>query len=307
MTASNDPSTGHLPGEPAVGPVPGRADARAIEFSVHGLSKRLPEYSAHKRFSLGQRIGIGTAIVGVVVAFVLQPIVAGTVVMALLTILYVGMLGLRIELAIRGRGDQRVKFTDDELASLDRSRLPTFSILVPAYKEPVFLPNLVANLTALDYPKDRLEIKLLLEEDDVETIEAAVALHLEDPFEVVIVPHVGPRTKPKALNYALHGLHGRVRVHLRRRGLPGAEAVAEGGGDVRAARRTSGLRAGGARVLQREREPDHALVRRRVPNVVHAVPAGSLSLERSDSAGRHLQPHASRTADHSSVRGIPTT
>jgi cellulose synthase/poly-beta-1,6-N-acetylglucosamine synthase-like glycosyltransferase len=197
MTARHDPPTD-----------PGRADARAIEFSVNGLSKRLPAYSAHKRFSLGQRIGIGAAIVGVVGAFAFQPVVAGTVAMSLLTILYVGMLGLRIELAIRGRGDQRVKFTDEELALLDRDLLPTFSILVPAYKEPRVLPNLVANLTALDYPPDRLEIKLLLEEDDTETIAAAAALRLSAPFEVVIVPHIGPRTKPKALNYALLGCTG---------------------------------------------------------------------------------------------------
>jgi cellulose synthase/poly-beta-1,6-N-acetylglucosamine synthase-like glycosyltransferase len=208
MTASNDRSTGGVPVEPTAILGAGRDDARAIEFSVNGLSKRLPAYSAHKRFSLGQRIGIGAGIVGVIAAFSFAPIIAGTVAMSFLTILYLGMLGLRIELAIRGRSDQRIKFTDEELASLDRDLLPTFSILVPAYKEPRVLPTLVANLTALNYPPERLEIKLLLEEDDTETIAAAAALHLTAPFEVVIVPHVGPRTKPKALNYALLGCTG---------------------------------------------------------------------------------------------------
>ena len=185
-------------------------DARAIEFSVHGLSRRLPAYSALKRFSLGQRIFIGLVIPTLLAGLVLTPILAGTIVMTTLTIVYVGTVGLRIELAIRGRGDQRARFTDEQLAALDRQSLPTFSILVPAYKEPKVLPNLVGYLAALEYPKELLEIKLLLERDDYDTIEAALALGLKAPFEVIIVPPVGPRTKPKALNYALLGCKGDI-------------------------------------------------------------------------------------------------
>jgi cellulose synthase/poly-beta-1,6-N-acetylglucosamine synthase-like glycosyltransferase len=184
--------------------------ARAIEFSVHGLSKRLPAYSAHKRFSIGQRVAIVVIAAGFVTAFVMWPIEAGIAVMSLLMIMYVGMVGLRIDLAVRGRGEQRIRFTDDELAALDPDLLPTLTILVPAYKEPHVLPSLVSHLAALEYPRDRLEIKLLLEEDDPETIAAAAALDLSAPFEVVIVPPVGPRTKPKALNFALVGSRGDI-------------------------------------------------------------------------------------------------
>jgi glycosyltransferase XagB len=182
----------------------------AIEFSIHGLSRRLPAYSALKRFSLGQRVGIGLGTVVIVAAFAVRPIIAGTVLMSILTILYVSMLGMRIDLAVRGRGDQRIKFTDEQLAELDRDALPTFSILVPAYREPQVLPHLVGNLAALDYPQHKLEIRLLLEEDDAETIAAAALLNLAAPFEVIIVPPVGPRTKPKALNYALLGCTGEI-------------------------------------------------------------------------------------------------
>jgi glycosyltransferase XagB len=185
-------------------------DSRAIEFSVHGLSRRLPAYSAAKRFSLGQRIALVVVVGGLVAGIVVSPIVAGTVLMTVLMILYVGMVGLRIDLAVRGRGDQRVKFTDEQLAALDHGTLPTISILVPAYKEAESLPTLVAHLAALEYPSDRVEIKLLLEQDDHETIAAAARLNLVAPFQVVIVPPVGPRTKPKALNYALLGCRGEI-------------------------------------------------------------------------------------------------
>ena len=184
--------------------------ARAIEFSVHGLSKRLPAYSAHKRFSLGQRIAIVVIVAGFGTAFAMRPIEAGITVMSLLMIMYVGMVGLRIDLAVRGRGEQRIRFTDEELAALDPDLLPTLTILVPAYKEPHVLPSLVRHLAALEYPRDRLEIKLLLEEDDPDTVAAAAALDLTAPFQVVIVPPIGPRTKPKALNFALVGSTGDV-------------------------------------------------------------------------------------------------
>jgi cellulose synthase/poly-beta-1,6-N-acetylglucosamine synthase-like glycosyltransferase len=49
---------------------------------------------------------------------------------------------------------------------------------------------------------------LVLEEDDVRTIEAAKALHLDGRFEILCVPSSQPRTKPKACNYALRFVRG---------------------------------------------------------------------------------------------------
>ncbi len=210
MTPRDSPLTSGPSNDGSTGSGREPYDPRAVEFSVHGLSKRLPAYSAHNRFSLGQRIGIVLGAVGIIVAFAMRPIQTGIVGMSGLMILYTGVLAMRIDLAVRGRGDQRVRFTDEELADLNPHSLPTISILVPAYKEPMVLPSLIGYLGALEYPRDRLEIKLLLEEDDHETIAAAAALNLAAPFKVIIVPPVGPRTKPKALNYALLGCRGDI-------------------------------------------------------------------------------------------------
>ena len=54
-----------------------------------------------------------------------------------------------------------------------------------------------------DYPPEKLDIKLVLEPDDDATRAAVARLRLGAPFEVVIAPDIGPRTKPKALNVAL--------------------------------------------------------------------------------------------------------
>jgi cellulose synthase/poly-beta-1,6-N-acetylglucosamine synthase-like glycosyltransferase len=81
--------------------------------------------------------------------------------------------------------------------------LPTYSVIVPLYREAAALGDLIAALRRLDYPLEKLDIKLVVEADDRQTREALARLHLGTSFEVVIAPRSGPRTKPKALNAAL--------------------------------------------------------------------------------------------------------
>jgi len=89
-----------------------------------------------------------------------------------------------------------------------RQRIPDaelllYTILVPLYREANMLAPLTAALARLDYPRAKLDIKLILEAVDVETIAVARGLTLPGNVEIVVVPDLHPRTKPKALNYAL--------------------------------------------------------------------------------------------------------
>ena len=59
-----------------------------------------------------------------------------------------------------------------------------------------------------NYPLEKLDIKLVLEPDDHVTREAIAKLQLGPPFEVLLAPDHGPRTKPKALNAALPFVRG---------------------------------------------------------------------------------------------------
>ena len=81
--------------------------------------------------------------------------------------------------------------------------LPKISLLVPLYREPETLPLLINALTALKYPRKALEVKIVLEEDDDVTRLALAGLALPSHFEVLTAPDGAPRTKPRALNYAL--------------------------------------------------------------------------------------------------------
>lgn len=81
--------------------------------------------------------------------------------------------------------------------------LPKVSLIVALYQEADSVDDLIRALKKLDYPNDKLEILLAIEQDDVETLSRASLSILKDKrFRLVPIPLIGPRTKPKALNFA---------------------------------------------------------------------------------------------------------
>jgi cellulose synthase/poly-beta-1,6-N-acetylglucosamine synthase-like glycosyltransferase len=80
---------------------------------------------------------------------------------------------------------------------------PTYTILCPLHCEANVVADLVAALERLDYPRHALDIQLLLEADDVDTIAAALAAAQGSAIRIVLIPAAAPRTKPKALNVGL--------------------------------------------------------------------------------------------------------
>jgi len=96
-----------------------------------------------------------------------------------------------------------LKSTDEELEKLDNKKLPTYTILCPLYKEGKVLPHFLENIKKIDWPKNKLDVLLLLEEDDKETQEVAKKLDLPSYVKVLVVPDSQPKTKPKACNYGL--------------------------------------------------------------------------------------------------------
>lgn len=90
------------------------------------------------------------------------------------------------------------------------ARLPMVSILVALHREATIAPRLVARLSQLDYPRDRLEVLLVVEEHDRLTREALAKALLPGWMRVVAVPDGAVKTKPRALNHALDQCHGSI-------------------------------------------------------------------------------------------------
>jgi cellulose synthase/poly-beta-1,6-N-acetylglucosamine synthase-like glycosyltransferase len=93
---------------------------------------------------------------------------------------------------------------------LEENKLPIYSILIPLYKEKRTIENLLKSIYNFDYPLEKLDVKILLEEDDLETIEYVNFLSKKYKFDTIIVPNSLPRTKPKACNYGLQFAKGEL-------------------------------------------------------------------------------------------------
>jgi cellulose synthase/poly-beta-1,6-N-acetylglucosamine synthase-like glycosyltransferase len=115
--------------------------------------------------------------------------------------LFLALVGSRFEL--------HQAITKDELSILTDEDLPIYTILLPVYKEDNLIKKLLWNLQSLDYPREKLDIKLVIEEDDDKTLNAVRNLDFPAVFEVIVVPFHMPKTKPKACNYALHFARGK--------------------------------------------------------------------------------------------------
>jgi cellulose synthase/poly-beta-1,6-N-acetylglucosamine synthase-like glycosyltransferase len=89
------------------------------------------------------------------------------------------------------------------------AQLPVYTILIPLLREKEeTLKVLFESLARLDYPTEKLDIKLLLEKSDLETLEIINKYDLPWIYDVLIVPPGLPRSKPRACNYGLYLAYG---------------------------------------------------------------------------------------------------
>ena len=98
-----------------------------------------------------------------------------------------------------------VRALPEPLADVD---LPAYTVLAPLYREAEVVPQLVAALEAIDYPRDRLQLLLVVEADDPATLGTLLDAALPPHAEVLVAPPGHPRTKPRACNVALERATG---------------------------------------------------------------------------------------------------
>ncbi|GGD42946.1 glycosyltransferase [Croceicoccus pelagius] len=178
--------------------------------AVYDLDDRDPVMSARTVFTPFQLLVLWALASACAIGAVLAPIVTLIVLNALMSVFYLGNFAFK-GLAIWAGGVDLVaqrREIDAAIGLLSDEDLPVYTILVPMFREPDVLPILAGALRRLDYPAAKLDIKIVLEEGDTATIEAARALKLEEIFEIVLVPPSHPQTKPKACNYAFRLARG---------------------------------------------------------------------------------------------------
>src|ERR1700678_1457335 len=104
-------------------------------------------------------------------------------------------------------------------------QLPNYTVVVALYREASIVEDLVKAIDALDYPKGKLDIKLVVERRDVETFSRLVELRLPSRYEVVVAPSGEPQTKTRALNIALSSARGDLIVVYDAEDLPSPDQL----------------------------------------------------------------------------------
>jgi len=150
-------------------------------------------------FVLGLMLGLAMA------GVLFWPFMAFTVLHVVLTLFFTG--GILLRLAALAASILLPARTRPP-ARGDGAPLPVYTVLVALHDEAAMAPALVSRISALDWPKSLLDVKYICEADDAATIAALLAQNLGPECEIVRTPTFGPRTKPKALQYALQGARG---------------------------------------------------------------------------------------------------
>lgn len=127
-----------------------------------------------------------------------------------ISIFYLICVWVRMVAALTSQPEKQAPYS--LLPKYHHASLPVYSVLIALYHEEGQVADLVAALSKLQWPRSKLEIKLICEGDDQETIDAVKRAVSGPPFELVIVPPALPRTKPKALNFAFPLCKGRFLV-----------------------------------------------------------------------------------------------
>ena len=163
-----------------------------------------PAHSARRRITPVQ-VAVAVAVFLVVAAaFAIEPLATLTLLELVAAVFFFGAASVRF-IAAGVTPKRTPPARKPETADPD---LPVYTVLVPLRHEAHMLRQLIRGLDRLDWRRDRLDVKLIIDADDAVTLGAARALAQEPPYEVVVVPAGGPRTKPMALQYALSFARG---------------------------------------------------------------------------------------------------
>jgi len=148
--------------------------------ALRELHYRSPDESAYRVLYPWQRYLIIGLLLFVLIVFVVNYPASFILVFLVINVIYFCVNPAKFYVSFRGfKGSRRaVHVSEGEVKKLDENSLPLCTILIPVYREAKILPHILENISKLDYPKDKLDVKILMEEKDKETLSEAERLGL---------------------------------------------------------------------------------------------------------------------------------
>jgi len=178
------------------------------DHTVRVFLEKHPRETANKVFLWYQKLWYWGILAGVVVLFNAHPLHFLHVFHVFCTFYLLVILYKLAAVALSVISPGEITVADEEVAALNDDELPLYTILVPLYHESEVASKILRYIKRLDYPPEKLDVKLLLEADDHATIEVCRRAPLPASYEIIIVPDRQPKTKPKACNHGLERARG---------------------------------------------------------------------------------------------------
>jgi len=192
-----------------------------IDISVNGLFYMSPEDSAVRVFTKTQLFLLYLTVLLFVVGLFYKPVFTLVVANLFIQLFYVASNLFKFVVSLAGSFTEiEYKVEEELIKNLDEKDLPVYTILLPVYKEPEVVPDLIDSLKKMDYPPHKLDVLFLVEENDPETLEAIKKAEPPASWRIIIIPDSQPKTKPKACNYGLFFARGKYLVIYDAEDLP---------------------------------------------------------------------------------------
>ena len=177
------------------------------------LAESNAEASAHIVITRAQKAVLIGALAALVVCAIAAPAATLLSVVLAINVLFLAGILFKFVASLAGaHSSMEMEIDDADVAALTDAELPSYTILVPVYREANIVGLLMENLAQMEYPEDKLEILLLMEDDDQATLAAARASRPPETVHFIVVPDGQPKTKPKACNLGLRFARGEYLV-----------------------------------------------------------------------------------------------
>jgi len=180
-----------------------RARIAHAERATRRLAEDLPQFSASRRLSAMQAVWLALSVAAIAALAIRDPARLQLGAAIVFSLFYLGIVLLRLLMIVRAGEVAIFPEPGFRPRQVEPEDFPVYSILAPLRNEAGQVADLISALDRLDWPATRREVFLICEEDDAATPAALRAIALPEGFELVICPPGRPRTKPKALQYAL--------------------------------------------------------------------------------------------------------
>jgi cellulose synthase/poly-beta-1,6-N-acetylglucosamine synthase-like glycosyltransferase len=169
--------------------------------AANGLRRRFPKMSAAPaavaRPRWRRHLQRSKGPFGIAALMLLPPILALDAWSVALAGWFLLFIGLRLIGSFVPRLPQK------KMPRLPDHRLPVYTVIAALYREAKSVGQLMQAIDALDYPREKLQVILALEPNDLGTRAAIARLGPMPHVQVLIASAASPQTKPKALNCAL--------------------------------------------------------------------------------------------------------